>query len=538
MAVDFDVVVIGSGFGGAVAACRLAEAGYDVLVLERGRRWEKKDYPRELGDAWIWDNLNPQKEYGWIDFRLFPGMGIMQGAGVGGGSLIYSGISVDAKPDLFQTGWPKEITYQELAPYYQQVGKMLGVEKLPMGQNQLPARTKLMREAAQKAGYGDQFDGLDLAISFDPEWNYDLPDPHNEEHARPFLNAQGVEQYTCIHLTNCNIGCDVHAKNSLDLNYLPLAEGHGAEIRPLHIVRTIQPLPEKSAYRIDYERIQNGTMISGSISARIVIVAAGSLGSTELLLRNRWDSKTLPSISKRLGRGWSSNGDLISFAQYPHRNVDPSHGPITTGVIDFLGPRNLDGQHFFIEDIGFPDLLRNYIREVEHSQRGNIFVRGLLQALQEAENHHAEAGMEEHDVMDHFTGWFAQGRDAGDGRMRLRRKWWLFGEKILDLKWNSRRSRALIDAIRGVHEEMTRLTDGNFIWSFDKFQITTHPLGGCNIGSTPKDGVVDHKGEVFGYKNLYVADGAILPEAIGANPSKTIAALSERIAKIIIDEGR
>jgi cholesterol oxidase len=395
-----------------------------------------------------------------------------------------------------------------------------------------------MRQAAQKAGYGDRFDGLDLAITFDPAWNYDLPDPHNERHSKTFTNPQGVKQGTCIHLTNCNLGCDVHAKNSLDLNYLPLAEQHGAEIRPLHIVRTIQPLPDRSAYRIHYHRIQNGTIISGSITTRIVIVAAGSLGSTELLLRNRYDSRTLPRISKRLGRGWSSNGDLISFAHYPHRNVDPSHGPITTAAINFLGPNNQDGQHFFIEDIGYPDLLRNYIREVENTQPDNIFLRGLLSAIQEAEDHHTDAGMEPHDVMDHFTAWFAQGRDAGDGRMRLRRRWWLFGEKLLNLKWNSRRSRALIDAIRHVHEEMTKLTDGNFIWSFDQFQITTHPLGGCNIGTTYKNGVVDHKGEVFGYKNLYVADGAILPEAVGANPSKTIAALSERISKIIIDEGR
>ncbi len=115
---DRDVIVIGSGFGGAVTACRLAEAGYKVLVLERGRRWETKDYPRGPDDAWLWDQDVPERRNGWIDLRVMDDMAVAQGAGVGGGSLIYANISVEAEPRAFASGWPKEITYETLKPHY------------------------------------------------------------------------------------------------------------------------------------------------------------------------------------------------------------------------------------------------------------------------------------------------------------------------------------------------------------------------------------------------------------------------------------
>src|SRR5947209_3682158 len=125
MTAEFDAVVIGSGFGGAITACRLAEGKYRVLILERGRRWEPKDYPRKIGDAWIWDTLHPERKNGWFDLRIFPHMMVAQGAGVGGGSLVYANVSVEPRPDIFQSGWPPEITFEELKPYYAAVNQML-----------------------------------------------------------------------------------------------------------------------------------------------------------------------------------------------------------------------------------------------------------------------------------------------------------------------------------------------------------------------------------------------------------------------------
>ena len=128
---DFDAIVIGSGFGGAICSARLAEAGYRVLILERGRRWDVKDFPRKPDDAWTWDHDHPERKHGWFDFRVFPNMTVVQGAGVGGGSLVYANISVPANEDTFANGWPSPITFGELQPHYERVGRTMSVTTVP-----------------------------------------------------------------------------------------------------------------------------------------------------------------------------------------------------------------------------------------------------------------------------------------------------------------------------------------------------------------------------------------------------------------------
>src|SRR5690554_6121531 len=179
---EFDVVVIGSGFGGAVTACRLAQAGRKVLVLERGRQWEPGDYPRGPGDAWLWDDDRPARCNGWIDLRCFPNMTVAQGAGVGGGSLIYANVSVEAQPWVFESGWPAGINYETLKPHYDETGRMLKVQTLP--DNQLTERYKLMRDGAEAIGHGDRLRKVPLAVSFSDDWHYGLPDAHDIRHSR------------------------------------------------------------------------------------------------------------------------------------------------------------------------------------------------------------------------------------------------------------------------------------------------------------------------------------------------------------------
>ena len=526
---QFDAIVIGSGFGGAVTSCRLSQHGYKVLVLERGKRWNPDNFPRDLGDDWIWDQYNPAKRHGWIDLRLFPKIGVAQGAGVGGGSLIYANILIDAERDIFDNGWPAEIDYDVLAPHYKTVSEMLGAQQVPL--NQWTERTRLMQEGATAIGQGDRFKRLDLAVTFDPEWNYDLPDPFDVKHAKPFVNAHGVEQATCIHLGNCDIGCDVKARNTLDLNYLAVAEQQGAEIRPLHLVHHIEQ--QGDGYRVHFDQITDDGMNRGSASARIVILAAGSLGSTEMLLRCRDQFKTLPLVSKRLGIGWSSNGDFLTPAIHSGRNVAPTRGPTITSAIDFLDGSQ-DGQEFLIEDGGFPDVLRNWIYEVTKGNSLSLKKRALKRTFQET--------LGSNSPINNVMPWFAQGRDAADGELKIRRRWWFFGAKRLYLDWDIDRSKPVVDAIISMHERLARSTGGVPLvpptWTLAKYLITPHPLGGCNMGPDAARGVVDHKGEVFGYRNLFVADGAIVPEAIGSNPSKTIAALAERIAGGIIESHR
>jgi cholesterol oxidase len=527
---DFDVIVIGSGFGGAITACRLAEKGYKkVLILERGRRWDRSTYPRGPEDPWVWNQENPESENGWLDLRVFEHMAVAQGAGVGGGSLIYANVSCEPRPDIFEKGWPKEITYKELKPHYDAVARFMNVQEVPDGQ--WPVRMKLMKEGAEAIGKGERFKKRELAITFDPSWTYEQPDAHNFAKSKRFVNEQGVEQGTCVHLGNCDIGCDVDAKNTLDKNYIPWAEKHGAEVRPFHLVTNIEPV--SGGYKVSFNQLKNGMRVPGSQTARIVIVAAGSLGSTELLLRCRDSNRSLPQISRFLGCDWSSNGDFLTPALYKHREIFPSKGPTITSSIDFLD-RSEEGESFWVEDGGFPNLVVGYMqaraRKIHLGTKAMAILAGLHGILLSG------------DPVQHFMPWFAQGVDAANGVLELKRPWWYFGTPELHLQWNVAKSRPTIEAIVKMHERLARATGGIPMvpptWSLDHYLITPHPLGGCNMGDTASNGVVDHRGEVFGYPNLFVADASIISEALGVNPSRTIGALAERIAALIAEAGR
>lgn len=521
MAADFDVVIIGSGFGGAVCSARLAQAGYRVLVLERGRRWQVQDFPRNHGDQWTWDEDCPERKHGWFDFRVFPHMTVVQGAAVGGGSLVYANISVDAKPDSFAAGWPPEITFDVLAPHFARVGETMNVKKVPA--NQWPPRTRLLREAAEKLGFGDRFRPLDLAVTFDDDWRYDQPDPFNPANSKPVTNAQGQQQGTCVHLGECDIGCPVRARNTLDLNYIPLAEQHGAVVKPLHIVRSIRPTAD--GYDVFYKEIVGDALVSGTVSGRIVIVSAGSLGSTELLLNCKEDAAALPNLSSRLGHNWSSNGDFLTPAIHLGRDVVPTRGPTITAAIDLLDGA-FQGQPVFIEDGGLPNVADAELRRLSEKEGADDRERALIATVRLLFTSGA---------LKSVMPWFAQSRDAADGRLLLR-------NGKLFLEWDSAKSKKTIDAVVSLHQQMALRTGGlpltPLTWTTCGDLITPHPLGGCNMATSPAQGVVDHKGEAFGYRNLYVADGAIVPEALGLNPSKTIAALAEHIAAGIVGEQR
>ena len=414
-------------------------------------------------------------------------------------------------------------------PYYDAVASFMNVQKIPV--NQWTARMKLMREAAGKIGAADRFKPLELAVSFDPDWNYDLPDPHNPGRSRRFTNAQGVEQGTCVHLANCDIGCDVDAKNTLDRNYIPRAEAKGAEVRSLHLVSDIAPV--EGGYRVSYEELKAGARLPGSETSRIVIVAAGSLGSTELLLRCHDLNGSLANLSPFLGQNWSSNGDFLTPAFYAGRDISPTKGPTISSAIDFLDGSQ-GGQRFWIEDGGVANLLLDYLlKRLDNSPSGwraRLLFESIRQLLRGS------------DGFKNVMPWFAQGVDAANGRLLLKRPELLPGPPCLHLDWDITQSKPTTDAIVAMHERLSKATGGLSLvspaWSLAHNLITPHPLGGCNMGNTPDSGVVNHKGEVFGYPNLYVADAAIIPEALGVNPSRTIGALAERIAKLISEEAR
>ncbi len=523
---DFDIVIIGSGFGGAITALRMAEKKCRVLVLERGRKWDRTTYPRKIDDAWIWSHAKPEKYNGWLDLRVFKGMSVAQGAGVGGGSLIYANVSRVPPKSSFADRWPAEISYDGLQPYYKIVGEMLEVRAVPVGQ--MTPRMQLMLDAAQSVGISHRFERLGLAVRFNEGFNINFdvePDPNNTT-IRP--NQYGVEQGTCVHLGECDIGCRVYAKNTLDKNYLPLAEKCGAEIRPLHLVQSIEPT--RPGYCVYFDRLEGGSRVPGKVTAARVIVAGGSLGSTELLLRCRREGR-LPHLSGFLGKNWSSNGDFLTPAWHQCRDLWADRGPTIGSAIDYLdGGQNK--QVFWVQDGGIPNVLGKYFEAVQHVRRTSKSDRQWTDDLvPRSSKHHLLRFMSRLDVFRHIMPWFAQGVDAGNGELILN------GDGSLDMKWDVTDSLGLFEEIVAKHKQLAHATGGFRIplpgWSFEEDLITPHALGGCNMGDTEKQGVVDHKGEVFGHHGLYVADGAIVPRALGVNPSRTIGALAERIADLM-----
>jgi cholesterol oxidase len=298
-----------------------------------------------------------------------------------------------------------------------------------------------------------------------------------------------------------------------------VAERNHADIRPLHIVRRLAPHAE--GYTVSFDRIAGAALQPGSLVAKRVVLAAGSLGSTDLLLHSR-AAGALPNVPQRCGFAWSSNGDFLTPALHPFRDVQPSRGPTITAAIDLLDGE-YQGKAIFIEDGGLPDFGRDFLdklaTDVHTDPRAQRLAASLLPLL-------ANGGL-----FRSIMPWFAQARDAADGRL------WLKNGR-LELDWDVAASEETMNAVAAMHRKLAFLTEGipmtPLTWTAGRDLITPHPLGGCNLGTHAGNGVVDHTGQVFNCPGLYVADGSIVPKAIGLNPSRTIAALAEHIAANVI----
>ncbi|HVG43365.1 MAG TPA: GMC family oxidoreductase [Longimicrobium sp.] len=535
---DADVVIVGSGFGGAVTACRLAEHGTSVLVLERGREWDSPNFPNPAAspypdqdiDDWFYDSRRPHRWNGWIEAHLWGRMSVVTAAGVGGGSLVYANVSAVPPARTFDVGWPEEITFAGLERYYDLAGRMLNVQKIP--DNQLTSRFRLMQVARDRLGGQPPLQKLDLAVTFHRGFDTSRYPMKVLDFSAMHTNAFGRMQGTCIHAGRCDVGCPVKAKNTLDVNYLAVARDRGADVRPLHQVSHLERV--EGGWRVHYQRIdrERKTLTPGSVAGRTVILAAGSLGSTEILLRSRDLFRTMSGLSPQLGERWSGNGNFLTPAKHPDVRVDPTLGPTITAGISYLD-RPEGEPRFVVEEGGFPPLLRLFL---EGGIRGKL-VRTLLlrRSLKIAAKPAVRRAGDEDPVL-HVMPWFANGVDGADGRLRLGRRWYApWKRDRLRLDWEVRRTVPVIRAILAKHHALTKAAGGretaSRIWPFVPGLVTPHPLGGCRMGRGPDEAVTDHLGRVFGADGVYVADGALLPEALGINPSRTIAALSERIAE-------
>jgi choline dehydrogenase-like flavoprotein len=641
----FDVVVVGSGFGGSIAALRLAEAGASVLVLERGQRYAPEDFPRDVTDT---DALFAPD--GLFDVRFFSGLGVVAANGVGGGSLIYANIHIRPDPVVFDDPrWPAGTDRAALDPYYDRVAAMLQVAPVPA------AVTLAKRDAFRAAAAAM---GRDC---FDPD--------------------QAVDWDACKLVAECEFGCRHGAKRSVDRTYLAAAESLGAVVRPGCHVSYVRPDP--AGYAVVYREsaadgagvgaapvagasavargapagagaagayaaaggaaagpelvarysaagrepaaasesdapgvrgaapafeaaarkpgaapesatgaahiagasesasarepaavpgsATSGAQFAGAsesasarepavrersaresaarrgaagpgplrtVVARRVVLAAGTLGTNELLLRSRDVVRSLPALSPRLGEGFSGNGDFLGSIEESAIDLDPAHGPDVTTVIRFFdqapeftmaAPTFDAGVMKVLAALGQPS--GRWLRPA-----GPLLWRALPRLVPFAFRH---GWLSRPSTMPaphrgdpaRMTNLFAIGRDNAGGRLRLR------GGR-LDVTWPYlRQNRALVSRMEAAMAEVAAAYGGHFspllTWSLFRKIITVHPLGGCRLSDSPEHGVVSPHGEVHGYPGLFVADGSVIPTAIGFHPVMTISALAERTAEAV-----
>jgi cholesterol oxidase len=596
----FDAIVVGSGFGGSVTAARLAEADWKVCLLERGKRYPPNSFPRGPAAMKrnFWDPSEGLQ--GMFDVWSFDGLDAVCASGLGGGSLIYANVLLRkderwfVKEDLAKGGhedWP--VTRADLEPHYEEVERRIGVEEFPLEHSPYDRTPKVLayREAAKKQGLDWKL--VPLAVTFANKGRDPVPGEPMEGSNQ---NLHGQWRSTCRLCGECDVGCNYGSKNTLDYNYLSAAARAGAELRTRCEVRAFEPSPQRGGYLVHYVRHEREAEDEPTDTSRLprhtlhcdhLILSAGTMGTTWLMLRNR---AALPALSSQLGVGFSGNGDLLTFALDCARRrpdgkripleIDPARGPVITSAIrmaDALdggdnGDRRhgRDGRHdgeggeggegegggsggsggsgrehdqrgFYLEDAGYPQFASWMLETLQGPEALlKAIPRLVRQAWQTRRGHrHSEIGalvsalFGATDLSSGVLPLLGMGRDIPDGHMTL-------NEGRLEVDWSKDgASAAYFDRLRAtsqaIAKELGATFEDNPMW-LEKRVITVHALGGCRMGNSPAEGVVDSMGRVFGHPGLHIADGSVMPGPVGANPSLTIAALADRFAGQILTE--
>jgi cholesterol oxidase len=503
----YQAIVVGTGFGGAVAACRLAQAGVDVAILERGRRYRPGEFPRHpvRYDRMHWHHGGP------YDLRPLNDVLVVQGAGYGGGSLVYANVQIRPSAEAFDRRWPAAYTRESLDPYYDLVAYMLDITPVrdDPETGALPPKTRLMEEAAQRLGRGAQFFRPNLAVRFDGAGEDPTP------------NKFGALQSGCLHCGDCDIGCNVGAKNTLDLNYLTLAERFGAEAATRAELTGLAPC--EAGFELRYRDLDDGGT-ERTVTAERAFLCLGAVNSTEFLLRCRDQHRTLPRLSTTLGRGYSANGDFLALGIGTSPSFAATRGPtITTACVHDV---RQDGRRLrlMVQDGGYSHQLNHFLPLLHPVHLAQLAGRQLGGQLGHQRERMQRLLDKEGDAT---AALLVMGRDSANGRIELARP-----HHRLRVRWDTPSNLALYAAEAAACRELVAALGGRFAlspnWSFLGQPSAPHNLGGCRMGVDERDGVVDPEGRVFGYPGLHVLDGAIVPDAVGVNPSHTIAAVAER----------
>ncbi|MBK7407483.1 MAG: GMC family oxidoreductase [Saprospirales bacterium] len=505
----YDYIIIGSGFGGSVSAMRLSEKGYRVLVLEKGKRYQSKDFPKTNWNIrkYLWAPL--LRCFGIQQLSFFKEVFVIHGVGVGGGSLVYANTHLEPGDEFYQN--PRWAHFRDwraaLGPFYQKARYMLG---------STPAKNtnvddKLLAAVARDMGQEESFRGVDVGVYYgDPDTPVD-----------PYFEGKGPLRNGCIECAGCMVGCRHNAKNTLDKNYLYFAEQQGAEVLPETLAYKVEWDPEAKQYAV---HTRSSTSAFGrkekTFYSKGIVFSAGVLGTLKLLLAQKQQYGTLPLLSDRLGENLRTNSESLcgvvdadeklnngvaisSIIQADaHTNIELCKFSDRSGLMLRLGALATgDGSPL----VRIAKLVGNIFRHPGKFMRA-LFSRDLAS-----------------------NGVVLLVMQTLDNSMRMV---WKNGRMRMD---NSaadyQRVPAFIPKGQDVMHRYAEKSGGIAMNALTEIAFnmasTAHILGGCPMGRDAAEGVVNERFEVFGYPNMYILDGSIMPCNPGVNPSLTITALSE-----------
>ena len=518
---QFDVVVIGSGFGGSVTALRLREKGYSVAVLEAGKRFADKDFPKT---SWRVNKFLFAPALGCFGIQrihFLPDVLVLCGAGVGGGSLVYANTLYQPGDKYFNDPQWADITdwKRELEPWYEQARRMLGVEVNPF----LSPSDIAMQGAAAKMGVADSFKMAPLGIYFGAGEGKPASDP--------YFGGKGPDRVGCTNCGECMTGCRHNAKNTLPKNYLGLAEGAGVQVFPMTTVTEFLQRPD-GMWKVSTEKTGSWDGSRGpTFIAKDLVIAAGTYNTQKLL--HKMKRKQLPKISDQLGKLSRTNSEALTGALMDSREIDFSRGAAITSSF-------------------FPDE-HTHVEPVRYGKGSNFM--GLLQTImtdgftgKERRRHWFKQFLAKPSLLARLVNvrhWsektvIALVMQDVDSSVTVKGKRGLFGFKLTSSNSGDTPNATYIpaanEAVRHIANEYGGIAGGH-IGDLISAPFTAHFVGGCVIGQDEGTGVIDAYHRVFNYPNLHIVDGSTITANLGVNPSLTITAQAERAMSMWPNKG-
>lgn len=514
----YDYIVIGSGFGGSVSAMRLAEKGYSVLVLEKGKRFEERDFARSNWQFWKYLWLPVLRAHGILQISILKGVMVLHGAGVGGGSLGYANVlEVPSEETLATPAWNQNVKWgQVLRPHYETAKRMLGVARNP----KLWTADHVLKQMADETCMGHTFRATDVGAYFG-EAGVTVPDP--------YFGGKGPARAGCRHCGGCMVGCRYNAKNTLPKNYLYFAEKNGAIVKSeAEVVDVIPVLSNFCRYEVLYRASTSISRRESSVYANNVIFSAGVMGTMKLLLNLREVKKSLPKLSRRLGHMVRTNSEALLGSVARKSDINYSEGVAISSIYNH-------DEITRVEPVRYPDgsSLMRFLAAPLIDTNVSVPVR-ILKFIGWALTHpldFAKALL--------LPGWahnvtILLVMQHADNRMRFRMGrslFTLFRKGLVAEKEPGYEIHAHVKGSHALTRSFAKRTNGVALGSLGEnllgLPTTAHILGGAPIGRNAEEGVVNKNFEVHNYEGLYIIDGSIMPANPGVNPSLTITALAE-----------